>query len=160
MLKHISVANMRMLASLSAGLCFMPALFGQGKVYPSRKSSPARIEGQIMLLNETVLTQQWMHTLDPVNAPKNSTLLNPGQCIRIGVIATGDDRDEYLKHTKLSFGVRLAGQTVSREYALMSFFKKMKPEGGDFVTSALAAGGVKAPDAIRSLASLGISESN
>src|SRR5258706_1760333 len=42
----------------------------------------------------------------------------------------------------------------------MSYVKRMNPEGGDFVTSALAAGGVKAPDAFRSMASLGISASN
>ncbi len=113
-----------------------------------------------MLVNESVLKQQWTHTLDPVNAPKNAILLNPGQCVRIGVVATGDNRDEYLKHTNLSFSVRFAGQTVPHGHAPLAYIKRMKPEGGDFVARALAAGGVKAPDAIRSLASLGISASN
>jgi hypothetical protein len=151
---------MQILMSLFAGVCFMPALFGQERIYPPPKPSPARIEDQIMLLNESVLKQQWTHTLDPVNAPRNTTLLNPGQCVRIAVVATGDNRDQYLRDTNLSFNVRFAGHTVPHDHALMSYFKRMKPEGGDFVTSALAAGGVKAPDAIRSMASLGISASN
>src|SRR6266436_6629946 len=120
------VPNMRILASLFAGVCFMPTLFGQERIYPPPKPSPARIEDQIMLLDESVLKQQWTHTLDPVNAPKNTTLLNPGQCVRIAVVATGDNRDEYLRHTNLSFNVRFAGHTVPYDYALMSYVKRMK----------------------------------
>jgi hypothetical protein len=138
----------------------MPVLSGQDRAYPVAKSSPARIGDQIMLVNESVLKEQWTHTVDPVNAPKNAILLNPGQCVHIGVVAIGDNRDEYLKHTNLSFSVRFAGQAVPQDHALLTYIKKMKPEGGDFVTSTLVAGGVKAPDAIRSLASLGVSASN
>lgn len=151
------VANLPVLISLFAG--FLPNLLGQQTTYPPPEPSPAQIADQITLVNESVL-KQWTHTLDPVNAPRNTILLNPGQCVRIGVVTTGDNRDEYLKHTNLSFSVRFAGQAVPHDRATLSYIKRMKPEGGDFVTSALAAGGVKAPDAIRSLASLGISASN
>lgn len=113
-----------------------------------------------MLVNESVFKQQWTHTLDPVNAPRSATLLNPGQCVRIAVVATGDNRDEFLRQTKLSFSVKFAGQEAVHDQIRLNNFKRMKPVGGDFVAGALAAGGVKLPDAFRSMASMGISASN
>ncbi|MGE5647775.1 MAG: hypothetical protein ACM336_18520 [Acidobacteriota bacterium] len=41
----------------------------------------------------------------------------------------------------------------------MSGFKRLKPEGGDFVTQALAVGGAKLTDSIRTMASMGVSDS-
>ena len=158
--QHVIFADMRMCVGLFACLSFMPAAFGQEAVYPPSKPSPAKIENQIMLLDESVVQKQWTHTLDLVNAPSSLTLLYPGQCVRIGVVATGDNRDEYLRQTKLSFTVGLAGHTESHGSALMSHFKRIKPEGGDFVAGALAAGSIKAPDAIRTMASLGASASH
>jgi hypothetical protein len=158
--QHAIVADMRICVSLFAGLWFMPAAYGQQAVYPPLKSSPAKIENQIILLDESVIQKQWTHTLDLVNAPNNLTLLNPGQCVRIGVVATADNRDNYLRQSKLSFNVRFAGHTESYGSAPMSHFKRIKPEGGDFVSGALAAGGIKAPDSIRTMASLGASASH
>ena len=140
---------------LFAGVFLGQALFCQVKV--EKKPSPAKIEGQI-LLGEPVVRTQWAHTLDLVNAPETTTLLNPGQCIRLGLIATGDQRDDYLSKTKLSYQVKFAGHTDSRELAPISSFKKIKPEGGDFVKGALAAAAIKAPDVVLTMASLGVSE--
>src|SRR5581483_4973969 len=108
-----SAANARILVVL----WFTPVVFGQESVYPTPQPSPARIEDQILLLNESVVKQQWPHTLDPVNAPRNTLLLTPGQCVRIGVVATGDNRDEYLRRTNLSFQVRFGGRTAPYEAA-------------------------------------------
>jgi len=152
--------NMRVLISLCAGTYLMPAVFGQHAVYPPPKLSPAKIEKQIVLLDESVVGKQWTRTLDLVNLPMPRTRLNPGQCVRVGVLATGDNRDTYLSQTKLSFTVKLASHVDPRGSALMVQFKKIKLDGGDFVAAALAVGGVKVPDAMRTVASLGVSEAN
>jgi hypothetical protein len=74
-------------------------LQAQDATYPSPKASPPKIEPQIVLLAESVVQTQWTHTLNLVNAPQNITLLNPGQCIRVGIHSTGDKRDDYLEKT-------------------------------------------------------------
>jgi hypothetical protein len=112
---------------------------------------------QTSFLAESVVLTQWTHTLNLVNAPHNTTLLNPGQCIRVGIYATGDNRDDYLQKTRLSFRVEFAGHTSVYPSAPPSGFKQIKPEGGDFVTAALSAGGVKLPEAMNTMASLSAS---
>ena len=108
-----------------------------------------------MVIGESVLLEQWPHTLKLVNAPTNVTLLNPGQCIRIGVYASGDSRDSYIEKTKLAFRVRFAGQIQDHALAPLAQIKQIKPEGGDFVTGALAAAGIKNP--LTTLVTLGAS---
>lgn len=119
------------------------------------KPLPHKNEVFLYVVNEAVVQVQWPHTLKLVNAPENVTLLNPGQCIRVGVAVTGDNRDEYLEKTKLSFQVKFAGHSQEQVLAPLAQTKQMKPEGGDFVTAALSAGGIKNP--MLTMASLGIS---
>jgi hypothetical protein len=119
------------------------------------KPSPAKIEEQPFVVGESVVREQWTHTLKLVNVPMNVTLLNPGQCVRVGVIATGDNRDSYLEKTKLSFRIKFAGQSQDHALAPIAEYKQIKPEGGDFVTAALAAGGI--PNPMLTMASLGVS---
>lgn len=129
----------------------------QGQSYPPQKPAPPRIESQIALLSESVVQTQWTHTLDLVNAPQNISLLNPGECIRVGIYSTGDKRDDYLKNSKLAFHVQFASHRESLPSASLAALKQIKPEGGDFVTAALRAGGVEPPATIRTIASLGMS---
>jgi hypothetical protein len=129
----------------------------QDASYPPQKPSPSKIEPLIVLLSESVVQSQWTHTLDLVNAPQNVSLLNPGQCIRVGIYSTGDKRDEYLKNTKLAFQVEFAGHSDIHPLASLSEFKRIKPEGGDFVAAALGAAGIKPPETIKTMASLGTS---
>ena len=133
------------------------SLQAQDAIHSPQKPSPAKIESQIVLLAESVVQTQWMHTLNLVNAPQNVALLNPGQCIRVGIYSTGDGRDNYLKKTRLSFRVRFAGHRDDYPLASPSEFKQIKPEGGDFVTAALGAAGIKQPATTRTMASLGAS---
>src|SRR5271169_2341064 len=132
-------------------------LQAQDATYPPKKPSPPKIESQIVLLSESVVQTQWRRTLKLVNAPQNVTRLNPGQCVRVGIYATGDRRDEYLKKTNLLFRIQFAGHSDVHPLASLSEFKQIKPEGGDFVTAALSAGGVRLPDAMKTMASLGAS---
>lgn len=133
-------------------------LLGQNAVHPTARPTPAKIEPHFILIVESVVQDQWTHTLKLVNAPQSATLLNPGQCIRVGIYATGDNRDSYLENTKLSFRVLLAGQDQDHPLAPLTQIKQIKPEGGDFVTAALAAGGIKNP--LLTMATLGASAEN
>jgi hypothetical protein len=140
-----------------SALSFAPTVFSQGAVYPPQKESPPKIEPNVVLVDDAVVETYWQRTLDLVNAPENRTLVSPGHCIRVGVVATGDGRDDYLKRTKLSFKVAFMDHTESHAAGDLSFFKKLKPSGGDFVARALASAGVKAPDTVLTMASLGVS---
>jgi hypothetical protein len=133
------------------------SLFAQIEI-KKPKPIPAKIESHFLIVGEPVVQEQWTHTLKLVNAPKNVTLLNPGQCVRVGILGTGDDRDSFLEKTKLSFSVKFSGQKQEHMLAALAQFKKIKPEGGDFVTQALAAGGVENP--MLTMASLGVSSEN
>jgi len=144
----------RIVIAALAVLCIASSLHAQDATHPPRKPTPPKIVPQPFLLAESVVQTQWAHTLDLVNAPHNITLLNPGQCIRVGIYSTGDNRDDYLQKTKLSFRVEFAGHSSMYPLASPSGFKQIKPEGGDFVTAALSAGGVKLPDAMKTMASL------
>ena len=134
-----------------------PSLQAQDATYPPQKPSPPKIASQIVLMTESVVQIQWAHMLSLVNAPQNVSLLNPGQCIRVGVYSTGDDRDDFLKNTKVSFQVEFAGHKYNYPFAALSEFKQIKPEGGDFVSAALGVAGVEEPARIKTMASLGTS---
>lgn len=143
----------RIIGGLPAALCLLVASD------PPHTPDAAGISPGVMLISESVLQTQWPHTLELVNAPGLIAQANPGQCVRIGVVANGKDRDEYLRKVQLQFTVHFAGQTDRRPLAPLSQYKQIKPEGGDFVTAALAAGGVKAPEIVRTMASMGASSS-
>ena len=129
----------------------------QDATYPAKKPSPPKIASQVVLLAESVVLTQWPHTLNLVNAPQNLTLLDPGQCIRVGIYSTGDKRDDYLQKTKLSFRVQIASHSDVHPLASLAEFKQIKPEGGDFVTAALGSAGLKQPAETKTMASLGVS---
>ncbi len=92
-----------------------------------------------------------------VNAPQSVHLLNPGQCIRIGIYAKGDNRDGFLRKSKLSFRVNFAGHNDVHPLSFPSDFKQIKPEGEDFAAAALGSAGVKFPEAMKTMATLGVS---
>jgi hypothetical protein len=156
-----SVLTTRKLRSLVLGLLAftgVASLLAAQVEVKKEKPSPAKIDVHFFLLIDSVVQEQWAHTLKLVNAPGNITLLNPGQCIRIGLMATGDDRDSYLEKTKLSFRVQFAGQNQDHPLAPLAQIKQIKPEGGDFVTQVLAAADIKNP--FSTVASLGTSADN
>ncbi|MFZ0736987.1 MAG: hypothetical protein WBL70_00665 [Candidatus Acidiferrales bacterium] len=145
------------IAALAVVTSAAPCLEAQDASYPPQKPSPQKIEPQIVLMTESVVQTQWTHTLNLVNAPQNVSLLNPGQCVRVGLFSTGDNRDEFLKNTKMSFQVQFGGHKDIHPLTSLSEFKQIKPQGGDFVTAALGAAGVEQSARIKTMASLGAS---
>jgi hypothetical protein len=139
-------------------LLLCAALSAQTAVYPQQKSTPAKIEKQFIVFPESVVLEQWPHTLALVNPPQNLHLLNPGECIRIGIFATGDNRDDFLAKTQLGFRIEFVGKTQEQPVGPLSAAKQIKPEGGDMVTAALAAANIKNP--MLTMASLAASGTN
>ena len=132
------------------------AALAQSESYPKgKKPEPGTIRSEILVLAQQTVQEQWPVTLELINAPALLQQMEPGQCIRLGVVATGDGRFELLKRAKFTFQITFAGkpQTFLAEPA--EAVKQIKPEGGDFVTQALAAGGIKNP--VPSLTSLAAS---
>jgi hypothetical protein len=155
--KFFSAARfLRRLSAASSVLALTAAaLPAQSTAISPDKPTPAKIEKQFILFPDSVVQEQWPHTLKLVNAPQNLKLLNPGQCIRVGIVATGDGRDGYLEKTQLSFSVDFAGHVDSHPLSPLAATKQIKPEGGDFVTAALNAANIQNP--LLTLASLGAS---
>src|SRR5271155_2033464 len=156
-LQRVTMANIRrriVIGALVAVTWAALPLHAQDATYPPHKTSLAKIEPQIEILAESVVQTQWPHTLKLVNAPENISLLNPGQCVRVGIFSTGDNRHEYLENTKLAFTVQFAGHSDAHPLAAPSEFKQIKPEGGDFVAGAPDAAGPEPPDSVKTIGGL------
>jgi hypothetical protein len=149
---------LRNLAGLFALSVLALPLLAQDAAHAPGTPTPPKIAKQLLLFPDSVVSEQWVHTLKLVSAPQNLALLNPGQCIRVGIYATGDHRDSYLEQSKLSFRVSFAGKTEDHPPAPLAAIKQIKPEGGDFVTAGLAAANIKNP--FLTQASLGASADN
>ena len=153
------LAASRSLRRIAGCLCIFAALgiaaSGQTAGGWTHKPTPAKIDKQILIFPDSVVVEQWPHTLKLVNPPQNLKLLNPGQCIRIGIVAFGDDRDSLLEKTQLSFRVEFAGQAQDHALAPLAGIKQIKPEGLDEVMQVTAAANVEVPPI--SMASLGAS---
>ena len=143
--------------SATALMSTSPLVRAQNATYPPNKVTPPAIAPQVVIVDEALVQNAWVHTLDLVNAPPDVTLMNPGACIRAGIYATGDNRDSYLRQTKLSFRVRFAEHDSVHDLSPAALLKRIKPEGGDFVAAALRAGGVTQPEETKTMASLGLS---
>jgi len=122
------------------------------------KPALPKIEKQFIVFPESVVLEQWPHTLKLVNAPQDLKLLNPGQCVRLGILATGDNRDSFLEQSQIAFRAEFAGQKQDYPMAQLAATKQIKPEGGDFVTQALAAANIDNP--LKTVASMGASSAN
>ncbi len=145
------------LALLSVISLTNPAI-AQQPVEVKHKPQPTRVDKQFLIVPDSVVTEQWAHTLNLVNPPEGLTLANPGQCIRIAILATGDDRDELLSKSRLSFRIHCADKIQEFPASDLVQIKRIKPEGADFVTSVAKAGDVQVPDL--SMASLGVAVSS
>jgi hypothetical protein len=146
----------RVALSLSLLLSLAAALLLPSSAQAPSQKSPAAIQPQLLVVPESVLLLQWPHTLGLVNAPSGVSLVNPGQCLRFGIVSTGDGRDPLLHQSKLSFTLHFADHEQSAPPAAITQSKQVKPEGGDFVTGALGAAGIKNP--LPTMASLGFSD--
>jgi hypothetical protein len=127
----------------------------QDKVYPAKKPIPTQIYPELFVVADQVVEEQWTATLGLVNAPSDLKQVEPGQCIRFGILASGDDRDRLLTSAKLGFEFTFAGHTQTFPAEPPEAVKQGKPEGGDFVTQALGVAGIKNP--VSSLASIAAS---
>jgi hypothetical protein len=107
------------------------------------KQSPASLSPDPFIVMDSVVTEQWPATLANVNAPVDMQLLNPGQCIRVAALAVGSGHEHFFDDTSISFNVRLGTTDIASPLAPSAATKMIKPDGGDFVSAALAAGGVK-----------------
>jgi hypothetical protein len=119
--------------------------WAQDQTYPPKKPVVTHIYPNLFVLADQVVQEQWRATLGLVNVPSDLKQVEPGQCIRFAVIATGDDRDELLGSAKFGFEFTLAGHTQNFSAEPAEAVKRGKPEGGDFVTQALGAAGIKNP---------------
>jgi hypothetical protein len=95
---------------------------------PVPAPAPAKIQPNLLIITDAVVTTQWPHTLNLVSPPHNLTLLNPGQCIRVGIIATGTTAADLLSQTSVSFNVQLAGHSSLHPLAPLSQLKQLKPQ--------------------------------
>lgn len=119
------------------------ATLGQEPVVVRDKVVPASLELTPFILDESVVTHQWPVILQKVNAPTYLTELNPGQCIRIGAVVTGDDSISFFKQPQIGFVVHFAGHDSDIPLASATDLKEIKPVGLDVIQSILDKSGLK-----------------
>lgn len=127
----------------------------QGQAYPPKEPTPTRIYPDLFVVADQVVAEQWGATLALVNPPSDLKQVEPGQCVRFGVLASGDNRDQLLASAKLGFELAFAGRKQNFAAEPPEAVKQAKPEGGDFVTQALGVAGIKNP--VSSMASIAAS---
>lgn len=131
--------------------------FAQDQVYPAQKLMATEIHPNLLVIGDDIVRDQWTSSSRSlVNAPTDIKLIEPGQCVRFAVISTGDQKDQLLNSATLSFELSFGERTQTLSAAPAAVIKQIKPEGGDFVTQALGAAGMKNP--VQSMASLAASE--
>jgi hypothetical protein len=144
----VSMFLRRFLSNCSSSLLLTALLSGIAPAQQVVKDdlAPAKLSPVPYVLLDAVVTQQWPATLPLVNAPVSLSHLSPGQCIRVGVVASGKGHAELVGKVSLGFTVWYRGKEQTFPTQAPQATKQMKPEGSDFVTSALAAAAIKAPD--------------
>lgn len=116
------------------------------------KPTPPTISPAAFVVLDSVVTEQWPVAPTIVNIPSDITIVNPGQCIRVAAISTGDHNLEMMHGATIAWTVRVGDKPENFPAAAIATSKQIKPEGLDFVASALDAGGVN-PDALSAFAS-------
>jgi hypothetical protein len=134
----------RWIVSLTVALGAATAAFGQDVVEPAAPT-PARIAPDVFVLIEPVVTEQWPALLDLVNVPADLTQAQPGQCVRFGVVASGDAHGRLLAGARVVISLTYNGQTEEFKDATPLILKRLKPTGADFVNQALSVIGRAAP---------------
>jgi len=139
--------NVRKSLRLTAGLWLLlllvaPAMQAQGGG-TTQDSRSTRIIPRLVVLSESVVREQWAHNGKMVNAPRNITQLNPGQCVRLGIYATGENQQKFLEDTTLTFYAEFASQKVVHQSVSLSETKQIKPVGTNFTSTSRATEGSK-----------------
>src|SRR5215472_9745200 len=110
----------------------------------SKPASPKLVPESFIVL-DSVVTEQWPAMLPAVNAPEEPAVLNPGQCVRVGVAASGIGSEHFLDGVAIHAVITAAGAHAEIPLQPSTSSKLLRPEGADFVEDALAAGGLRSP---------------
>lgn len=125
--------------------CILLLSFVTPVVFAQASQSPATLAPEPFILLDSVVTEQWPAMLPSVNIPAQPTVLNPGQCVRIGVAAAGSGFEHFLDG--ITIHAVVSGNPISSELPSQSAAasKLIRPEGSDAAEAALAAAGLKNP---------------
>jgi hypothetical protein len=106
----------------------LPLCWGQDATYPSKpEHTPAVVRTDLLVISSQVVSNQWLPTLQLVDAPVNLQSLEPGQCVQFGIIATGEDRHLLLQSSKFYLEVEFAGKTEMFQGAGPQMVKDLRP---------------------------------
>jgi len=138
------------LLGLAAAVLLSPShnLLAQESSAPAQKQRPAALLQQPFLVFDSVVTEQWPAMPPSVSFPTEPTVLNPGQCVRVGVAATGTGFEHFLDGVRIHAVITSGGKHEEFELQPSIATKLVRPDGANFVDDALAAGGLKNPLAV------------
>ena len=132
----------RVVLSLLSVLVCSPVVSAQ-QMKSDKLPPEASLKSTPYIVLDSVITEQWPNLLDRVNAPAEMKLLNPGQCIRPALIATGNHADHFFDSAMWSWSVVSSGKETKFAAGPVAAKKLIKPEGMDFVNGALRHAKVK-----------------
>lgn len=91
------------------------------------KAAPLRPGPHVIVMAEQVVLNQWPHTLKLANAPQQISVVNPGECVRVGIFAPREQRNTSLTETRLGFRVNFAGRKETYRTAPLAAIKEIRP---------------------------------
>lgn len=115
----------------------LPGVAQRNKPLSMVSEGPPQIVPQIQVLAEQVVEEQWPLLLGTVHPPKELSHIEPGQCIRFAVAASGDGRDRLLKQTRFAFVFSFIGNTKAFPSAPPQAVKLTTPFMSDFLFETL-----------------------
>ncbi len=122
----------------------------------SQRPEPPRPGPQVIVMAEQVVLNQWPQTLKLVNAPQQISVMNPGECIRMGIFTPGEQGDRFLTKTRLGFRVKFAGREQTYRAAPLAAIKQIRPDDENQPSAPLDSG--DNPKSVAVDASLGASD--
>ncbi len=111
---------------------FLGCSFVAGQSAPS---SP-QISPEVIVIGDRIVQDEWPVMLDIVSAPTNLKQLEPGQCVRFGVTATGEGREALVSSGKVTFEVEFEGKKQSLAAAKPGAVKQLKDSPNPTVLAA------------------------
>src|SRR5215510_4082024 len=95
-----------------------------GLAHGQSGSDSPQIDRKIVFLPEQVVVEQWPVMRNFVHVPADMKQIEPGQCIRFAVTASGTGSDKLLQNAKFNFEFTVLGKTESFAMEPVQAFKE------------------------------------
>jgi hypothetical protein len=122
----------------------VPATAG-GQAPPVNEHVPRGIHPELVVLADELVERSWRATPGLIHTPSDLKQIEPGQCVRFGVLAPGDDSSRLLASAKMGFELTFGGRLQTFTPELPDAVKQVKDAGEDLVHEMVGPTDIKFP---------------